>query len=69
MAKLGEIRRAAVSLFAERGFAATGIRDVGRAAGLNSATLYHYDSNGDLLGSVRSPTDDGQTPGQRLLLV
>ncbi|SEG90572.1 DNA-binding transcriptional regulator, AcrR family [Thermomonospora echinospora] len=29
-------------LFAERGYAATGIREIGRAAGLNSATLYHY---------------------------
>jgi AcrR family transcriptional regulator len=56
LAKLGEIRRAAVSLFAERGFAATGIRDVGRAAGLNSATLYHYASGKEelLAGIMRA---------------
>ncbi|MER5625742.1 TetR/AcrR family transcriptional regulator [Streptosporangium sp. NPDC002544] len=42
MSNLEQIQRAAVRLFAERGFAATGIREIGRAAGLNSATLYHY---------------------------
>ena len=42
MTGLEDIRRAAVVLFAERGYAATGIRDIGRAVGLNSATLYHY---------------------------
>lgn len=33
---------AAVKLFARQGYAATGIRDIAREAGLNSATLYHY---------------------------
>ncbi len=37
-----QVSRVAVGLFAERGFAATGIREIARAAGLNSATLYHY---------------------------
>ncbi|MDO5744180.1 MAG: TetR/AcrR family transcriptional regulator, partial [Micrococcaceae bacterium] len=32
----------AVLLFARQGFAATGIRELGAAAGINSATLYHY---------------------------
>ncbi len=60
MSNLGEIRRAAVSLFAERGFAATGIRDVGRAAGLNSATLYHYASGKEelLAGIMRAGLEE-----------
>lgn len=37
-----EVQQAAVSLFSEKGFAATGIRDIGAKAGLNSASLYHY---------------------------
>ncbi|MBF6469995.1 TetR family transcriptional regulator [Nocardia beijingensis] len=42
MASVQEIRQAAVRLFAAQGFAATGIRELGREVGLNSATLYHY---------------------------
>ena len=42
MSNLIEIHRAAVRLFAQRGYAGTGIRDLGREAGINSATLYHY---------------------------
>ena len=50
---LGSVQRAAVSLFAARGFAATGIRELGSAAGINSATLYHYvGSKEDLLVSI-----------------
>ncbi|GAA1891698.1 TetR/AcrR family transcriptional regulator [Paeniglutamicibacter psychrophenolicus] len=50
---LGKVQQAAVSLFAARGFAATGIRDLGAAAGINSATLYHYvGSKEDLLVSI-----------------
>ncbi len=33
---------AALTLFSVKGFAATGIRDIADAAGLSSATLYHY---------------------------
>ncbi|MGP9529679.1 TetR/AcrR family transcriptional regulator [Glutamicibacter sp. AOP5-A2-18] len=40
--ELGQIQQAAVSCFAQRGFAATGIRELGTALNLNSATLYHY---------------------------
>jgi AcrR family transcriptional regulator len=36
------VRAAAVTLFAARGFHGTGIRDLAEAAGLSSATLYHY---------------------------
>lgn len=33
---------AALTLFADRGFAATGIREIARVAEVSSATLYHY---------------------------
>jgi AcrR family transcriptional regulator len=36
------ITDAALTLFAERGFTATGIRDIADAAGLSTAALYHY---------------------------
>lgn len=50
-----EVQQAAVSLFAEKGFTATGIRDIGALAGLNSATLYHYaDNKEDLLVQIMS---------------
>lgn len=50
---LGKLQQSAVSLFAQRGFAATGIRELGAAAGINSATLYHYvGSKEELLVSV-----------------
>jgi TetR/AcrR family transcriptional regulator len=39
------ILKAATRAFAEKGFAAVGIREIAREAGLNSATLYHYFSN------------------------
>ncbi|MGW4793638.1 TetR/AcrR family transcriptional regulator [Nonomuraea sp. NPDC004297] len=45
MSNLDRVQQAAVRLFAERGYAATGIREIGRAVGLNSGTLYHYASN------------------------
>ncbi len=45
----------AVKLFARRGFAATGIRDIGREVGLTSAALYHYvTSKEELLADVMS---------------
>lgn len=40
-----QIRRAAIALFAERGYAATGIRDIARAVGVTTASLYHYIAN------------------------
>lgn len=39
------IRRAAVACFAQRGYNGTGIRDIAKAAGMTSATLYHYTSS------------------------
>ncbi|WP_307578852.1 TetR/AcrR family transcriptional regulator [Paeniglutamicibacter psychrophenolicus] len=50
---IGKVQQAAVMLFARQGFAATGIRELGAAAGINSATLYHYaGSKEDLLVQV-----------------
>ncbi|EMR00389.1 TetR/AcrR family transcriptional regulator [Paeniglutamicibacter gangotriensis] len=37
-----KVQQAAVLLFARQGFAATGIRELGAGAGINSATIYHY---------------------------
>ncbi|OXM73302.1 MULTISPECIES: TetR/AcrR family transcriptional regulator [Amycolatopsis] len=36
------VHRAAVKLFAAKGFHGTGIRDLAQAAGISSASLYHY---------------------------
>lgn len=49
-----DVQRAAVALFAKKGFAATGIRELGGAAGLNSATLYHHVGGGkeELLATI-----------------
>lgn len=41
--------QAAVLLFAQKGYAATGIRDIAKAAGITSATLYHYAANKEAL--------------------
>jgi AcrR family transcriptional regulator len=38
----GRVTDAAVTLFAAKGFHGTGIRELADAAGLSSATLYHY---------------------------
>ncbi|MGV2984244.1 TetR/AcrR family transcriptional regulator [Microbacterium sp. AGC85] len=43
------LRSAAVELFGTKGYAATGIRDIARAAGVTSASLYHYASNKEAL--------------------
>lgn len=41
------VLRAALELFAEKGFHGTGIRDLANAAGLTTSTLYHYMANKD----------------------
>jgi AcrR family transcriptional regulator len=41
------VAHAAIDLFARRGYHGTGIRDIAAAAGLTTATLYHYMSNKD----------------------
>lgn len=51
------VRRAAIALFAQRGFHGAGIRDIAAAAKLTSATLYHYMKNkDDLLVEIMSDT-------------
>lgn len=37
-----KLRRVAVELFAKKGFAATGIREIAHAAGITASLLYHY---------------------------
>ena len=49
MSNLQLVQRAAVELFAERGYTATGIRDIARRVGLTSAALYHYTGGKELL--------------------
>lgn len=48
-----QVRRAAVALFATRGFHATGIRQLAETVGIKSSTLYHYmGSKEDLLFTI-----------------
>lgn len=49
MSNLQSVQRAAVELFAERGYTATGIRDISKRVGLTSAALYHYTGGKELL--------------------
>ncbi|GAA1971456.1 TetR/AcrR family transcriptional regulator [Amycolatopsis minnesotensis] len=47
------VRRAAVNLFADKGFHGTGIRELAQAANLSSASLYHYmGTKEDLLAGI-----------------
>lgn len=41
------IQLAALTLFADKGFHATGIREIGTTAGVSSSVLYHYASSKD----------------------
>lgn len=73
------IRRTAMSLFAARGYAATGIREMAEAAGVQTASLYHYmgtkedllrslmlDGNRRLLGCAQLVVEEGALPEHRL---
>lgn len=73
------VRRAAVKLFASKGFHGTGIRDLAREAGISSASLYHYmGTKEELLAAImrecldrlvlgaRQVTDGVTDPPQRL---
>jgi AcrR family transcriptional regulator len=73
------IREAAISLFATRGYAATGIRELAEAAGLQTASLYHYmgtkeellrslmlDGNRRMLAAAQLHIEDGAAPEHRL---
>ncbi|WP_019808894.1 TetR/AcrR family transcriptional regulator [Saccharomonospora halophila] len=47
------VHEAAVELFATRGFHGTGIRDLARASGVSTASLYHYmGAKEDLLAGI-----------------
>ncbi|NIJ10371.1 AcrR family transcriptional regulator [Saccharomonospora amisosensis] len=74
------VRRAAVKLFATRGFHGTGIRDLARAAKLSSASLYHYmgtkedlladimrDCLRDLITAATETLDGVQDPRERVI--
>ncbi|HJQ46655.1 MAG TPA: TetR/AcrR family transcriptional regulator [Amycolatopsis sp.] len=73
------VRRAAVKLFAAKGFHGTGIRDLAQAAKISSASLYHYmGTKEDLLAAImreslerlllgaRQATDGVTDPHERL---
>jgi AcrR family transcriptional regulator len=64
--RIQKVQQAAVLLFAERGFAATGIREIGRKLELNSATLYHYTGSKEdlLVGIMRLALENLSTMGQ-----
>ncbi|MGO2053819.1 TetR/AcrR family transcriptional regulator [Arthrobacter sp. MYb211] len=63
---IDQVQRAAVARFAQQGFAATGIRELGTAAGINSATLYHYvGSKQDLLMRIISDCLNAMIAGGR----
>lgn len=64
--RIQEIQQAAVLLFAARGFAATGIREIGRELKLNSATLYHYTGSKEdlLVGIMRLTLENLSAMGQ-----
>lgn len=73
------LRAGAVELFAQRGFAATGIRDIARATGLTSAAMYNYVGTKDellaeimrrtiepLRDAARTSIDPRSHPAERL---
>ncbi|SUE29045.1 putative TetR family transcriptional regulator [Nocardia farcinica] len=66
---LRRVQQAAVTLFATKGFAATGIRELGAEAGINSATLYHYVGSKEALLAmiIRSCLDELMEAGTRAL--
>lgn len=70
-----QVRRAAVALFASKGFHATGIRQLADTVGIKSSTLYHYmgtkedllytivqDSSRRLIEAAQRLADLGLTP-------
>lgn len=55
--KQGEIERAAIHLFEEKGFHATSMQDIAEAVGLQKGSLYHYISGKDeLLAAIAQQT-------------
>lgn len=63
------IERAALVLFAQKGFAATGIRELADAAGLSTATLYHYmGAKEELLHTIVEQTAERLLNGGKQIL-
>jgi AcrR family transcriptional regulator len=73
------IRDAAVRLFAARGYAATGIREIADDAGVTTAALYHHmgskqdllltimrDAMHEMIGGARSAVADAEGPQEEL---
>ena len=63
------VQQAGVALFSRKGFAATGIRELGAEAGINSATLYHYVGSKELLlaSIIRACLEEMTQAGERAL--
>ena len=61
------LQQAAVRRFADRGFAAVGIRELGREVGVSSATLYHYAGSKEavLAGIMRACLDELVSAAER----
>lgn len=66
-ARSQEIGQAALRLFAERGYLATTMEDIGRAAGIRGPSVYrHYDSKQQLLYEIMAETMNVLITEQRL---
>lgn len=65
----GRIHRAAVDLFARKGFAATGIREIADGAGITSGALYGYMGTKEelLFAIMRSTIDPLTRHGERIV--
>lgn len=64
------VQQAALRLFAAKGFAGTGIRDIAQEAGISLASLYHYMTNKeDLLVSVMESGQRRLTAAAELALL
>lgn len=61
------LQQVAVQHFADRGFAAVGIRELSREVGVSSATLYHYAASKEavLAGIMRACLDELVTAAER----
>lgn len=64
-----DVIEASLTLFAERGFRATGIRDIADALGIGPTSLYsHVRGKGELLGEIVLSTLDGLLAEQEAAL-
>jgi AcrR family transcriptional regulator len=65
----GEILAIAAELFAERGFAATTVREIADAAGILSGSLYHhFDSKESMVDELVHGLLDGLTDAYRVIV-